>query len=57
MYKICTYCVSKAHLGVSKASLCIYRVLNFFRCYLAVFKVHPAFFAYDEPETLVLMQV
>ena len=38
MYKICTYCLSKAHLGVLNVSLCIYRVFGFFRCYLAFFK-------------------
>jgi len=38
MYKLCTYCISKAHLGVVKVSLCIYIVFDFFRCYLDFFK-------------------
>ena len=38
MYKICKYCLSKAQLGVLMVSLCIYRVLGVFRCYLAFSK-------------------
>jgi len=52
MYKICTYCLSKAHLGVLKVSLCIYRVFGFFRGYLAFLRVDLAFFAYDYLATL-----
>jgi len=51
LYKICTYCLSKARLGVLKASLC--SVFGFFRCYYWLFiSVDLAFFAYDYLATL-----
>jgi len=52
MHKMCTYCLSKAHLGVLKVSLCVYRVFGFFRCYLTFSRLDLAFFAYDYMATL-----
>ena len=53
MYKILTYCFSKARLGVLRVSLCIYLVFAFFRCHLTFLRVDLAFFAYDYLATLI----
>jgi len=58
MYKICTYCLSKAHLSVLKVSLCIYRVWLFSVLFAWFFlRVHLAIFAYDYLATLVCVVI